>query len=376
MKKLLIRAYTEFNLGDDLFIKVLCERYPDTRFILIAPGEYKLVFGDLPNLKIYAADALWFRGVNFVFKRLKLHKQFMQQLIGNLCGGTVHIGGSIFMQGEHWREYTAEMEDLRNKSKPYYVLGANFGPYTDEAYYDTYRRLFAEYTDICFREQASYELFQTLGNVRLAPDIIFQMKVSPVQQPEAARKTAAISVIRPSSKALAGFDDLYYEKMKEIAVYFIRRGYAVQLLSFCRHEGDEEAAEAIKTLVPADLQREIGIVRYRTRMEEMLTALAAADCVVASRFHAMILGWVLGKPVYPVAYSKKMVNVMNDAGFRGGYTDFSRLAALQPEEVYRAMAAEPLDVSALARQAENHFARLDDDLSVQPLPEGRRSYES
>lgn len=34
---MMVSAYTEFNLGDDLFIKVLCERYPDTRFMIIAP---------------------------------------------------------------------------------------------------------------------------------------------------------------------------------------------------------------------------------------------------------------------------------------------------------------------------------------------------
>ncbi|MDY0404730.1 hypothetical protein P5G51_004325 [Virgibacillus sp. 179-BFC.A HS] len=36
MKKVLIHAYTHFNFGDDLFIQILCERYPQTSFYLYA----------------------------------------------------------------------------------------------------------------------------------------------------------------------------------------------------------------------------------------------------------------------------------------------------------------------------------------------------
>lgn len=61
MKKMMVSAYTEFNLGDDLFIKVLCERYPDTRFMIIAPRLYKLVFKDIKNLKVYASNSILFR---------------------------------------------------------------------------------------------------------------------------------------------------------------------------------------------------------------------------------------------------------------------------------------------------------------------------
>ena len=34
MKNILVTAYTSFNVGDDLFLKILFERYPDHQFIL------------------------------------------------------------------------------------------------------------------------------------------------------------------------------------------------------------------------------------------------------------------------------------------------------------------------------------------------------
>lgn len=379
-KKMMINAYTEFNLGDDLFIKVLCERYPDTRFMIIAPRLYKLVFKDLTNLKVYASDSVLFRGINYVFRKLKLHNNFLQKLLGDQSDGTVHIGGSIFMQGEHWQEYVEHLEAMRNKSKPYYLMGANFGPYTDEEYVQVHRRIFPEYTDISFREQYSYDLFKDLGNVRLAPDIIFQLKYGQDQMPSGltatAGRTIAISVIKPSAKNLSGFDNLYYEKMKDVAIYFIKQGYAVHFMSFCQHEGDQEAISQILGLIPAEYQEQTHVHLYKTNIDEILSALAGASCVVASRFHAMILGWVFNKPVFPVAYSKKMINVMEDAYFTGKYTDFSHLAELTPEQVYESMATNRLDVTLQANQAEKHFEQLDAYLSPAPFVEGRRSYES
>ena len=375
-KTMMIYAYTEFNLGDDLFIKVLCERYPDTRFMLIAPQLYKQVFKDLGNLKVYASDSVLLRGINYIFRKLKLHPNFVQKLLVDHGDGTVHIGGSIFMQGEQWEEYVSGAEALRNKSQPYYLMGANFGPYQDEAYYRQYREIFREYTDVSFREQYSYDLFKELDNVRLAPDIIFQLKYSGGTAQAGAGKTLAISVIRPSSKAITGFDNLYYEKMKDVAVYFIQQGYDVHFLSFCQHEGDQEAIVQILNLIPAEMQARTYAHLYKTDMDEILAVLAGASCIVASRFHAMILGWVFGKPVFPVAYSNKMINVMQDAYFGGQYTDFAHLAELTPEQVYASMAAGRLDVTLQANQAEKHFEQLDAYLAPAPLLEGRRSYES
>ncbi|MEK5234326.1 polysaccharide pyruvyl transferase family protein [Paenibacillus sp. FSL L8-0470] len=380
MKKMMVSAYTEFNLGDDLFIKVLCERYPDTRFMIIAPRLYKLVFKDIKNLKVYASDSVLFRGINYVFRKLKLHNNFLQRFLGDQSDGTVHIGGSIFMQGEHWAEYVANAEAMRNKSKPYYLMGANFGPFTDDEYYQVHRRIFPEYTDVSFREQYSYDLFKDLGNVRMAPDIIFQLKykaneTSSGHKPPAGQ-TIAISVIKPSSKNLSSFDNLYYEKMKDVAVYFIKQGYAVHFMSFCQHEGDQEAIGQILGLIPAEFQEQTHVHLYKTNIDDILAALAGASCIVASRFHAMILGWVFDKPVFPVAYSSKMVNVMQDAYFTGKYTDFAHLSELTPEEVYDSMATNRLDVTLQANQAEKHFEQLDAYLSPAPFMEGRRSYES
>jgi len=368
MKKMMIYAYTQFNLGDDLFIKVLCERYPDTRFRLLAPGQYKVTLGALKNLKVYAADSILVRGINFIFKKIKRYDA-VEKFLARHSDGIVHIGGSIFMQGEYWQEYFTKAEAIRNPSLPYFLLGANFGPYKDKEYYQTHKELFQQYTDICFREKYSYDLFSDLRNVRQAPDIVFQLTPPEVQTP---KKAVAISVIKPSAKGWGSYDLLYYEKMKDVAVYCIGQGFHVHLMSFCEHEGDQEAIRHILALLPPDLAGHTSSHFYKTNIEEILSVLAASSFIVASRFHAMILGWVMNKPVFPIAYSSKMVHVMEDAGFTGLYSDFEHLAELQPQQIFECMYSNGINVSPQIVHAEGHFEKLDDYLS----PLSRRAYES
>ena len=39
MKKILVNAYTSLNFGDDLFLKILFDRYPNVKWILPRGGK-------------------------------------------------------------------------------------------------------------------------------------------------------------------------------------------------------------------------------------------------------------------------------------------------------------------------------------------------
>ena len=56
MKKIFIYAYMAKNLGDDLMVRILCERYPNTKFYLFADAFYKTAFKDLDNLTVFSPD--------------------------------------------------------------------------------------------------------------------------------------------------------------------------------------------------------------------------------------------------------------------------------------------------------------------------------
>src|SRR5699024_1207524 len=206
----------------------------------------------------------------------------IRQFVANRCNAAVYIGGSIFMQQDNWQQTLRKKEKMKIKNKPFYVIGANFGPYQDEEFYVQYKELFKTYTDICFREEYSYNLFNDLENVRVANDVIFNLK----SQKKLSRKNIVISVIKPSiRKEFKGIDEIYYQKIKELSIYFIDKGYEVILMSFCEYEEDNEAVEEILRTIPKKYSNCITKHFYKYNLDETLTKITTTSFVIATRFH-------------------------------------------------------------------------------------------
>src|SRR5690625_526654 len=130
MENIMIYAYTNFNLGDDLFIRLLCERYPNINFKIYAPKKYRETFRETRNLAVIPNDTLISRVINFTVTALKLN-YYPSKLVAKRCDAAVYIGGSIFMQQKNWEVMFKKKKNMKIKNKPYFVLGANFGPFKD-----------------------------------------------------------------------------------------------------------------------------------------------------------------------------------------------------------------------------------------------------
>lgn len=356
-KKVMIYAYTNFNLGDDLFIKILCERYPKTQFILYAPFQYKYSFNMYKNITVYSSSNFFVRLFNYSMRKMKVGTT-LRTMLAEKCDAIVQIGGSIFMQEVNWRGIPNYKQNL--KKKPYYVLGANFGPFQEQEFYEQHHKLFKKYTDICFRDKYSYELFKDLPNVRSGSDIVFQLDN---KQTVMTKKHIVISVIKPSFRRdLLIYDEVYYQKIKDITIHFVKMGYKVTLMSFCKKEGDQEAVEKIIQLLPEKIMNNVNQYYYMFDIEEALKIIASSTYVVATRFHAMILGWVAKKPVFPIAYSEKMNNVMKDIAYEGLHINLQEIHNLDLMEVFEGMKRNYVDISRQIKDAENHFKKLDEYL--------------
>ncbi|GGF58876.1 hypothetical protein GCM10010912_00080 [Paenibacillus albidus] len=366
MKKVMINAYTHLNLGDDLFIKILCERYPDSKFLIHAPRKYRDVFRRNKNIEVYSSDGLVIRGINYILRKMNIFGLF-QRIISRKCDALVHIGGSIFIEGEKWESRLNYIKKMISSGKPYFLLGANFGPYTDKNYYLQHKIIFKNCTDICFREKHSYEMFKELENVRIADDIVFQIagnKSNIIKKGEVQAKKIIISVIKPSiRKYLTGLDEVYYNKILGIMISFIEKGWTVTLMAFCEYEGDNDAIDRIIELTPLKYSKNVSKYYYSGNLEESLNVLSESDFIVASRFHAMILGWVFEVPVFPIVYSEKMTNVIEDVGFKGEYFELKNISTANPREVYRSLFTNRIDVSRQAKNAAFHFKILDNYLT-------------
>ncbi|WP_297596989.1 polysaccharide pyruvyl transferase family protein [uncultured Cetobacterium sp.] len=358
MKKVLIKAYAQLNLGDDLFIKMLCERYENTNFYIFTTSEYENLKGiDSNNLKIMYNNSLLKRVLSNLGRKCGI-PNILEDIFSKNIDAVVNIGGSIFIENKFSEEdFKIRERNLKN-GKNYFVLGSNFGPYKDEEFKEKYYNFFEKCQDVCFRERYSYDIFKDLENVRFGKDIVFNLKGNSVEG-----DYVLFSIILPSKRdELIKFESEYFNRLKALVLEIVKNGRKIKFMSFCKGEGDEEAIEKLFNMIPNKYHKNISIYFYRGDLKEAIEIIANANSIVATRFHAMILGFVFKKTVFPVAYSKKMTNILDELEFKGNFVTLQNMRDLTYEKFIE---NTPLPLNVLARASqdgERHFIKLDEFL--------------
>lgn len=330
-----INAYINMNLGDDLFIEMLLDRYPNTQFSILAKNKsVTKAFDKYKNLKIVLSN---------------------NPQIGK-CKSYISIGGSIFPQENIWYTKYSKRVWLLKKIKKNYVLGSNFGPCVTEEFLQLYKGLFEKYDDICFRDKASFELFSENENVRLAPDIVFSYDLD-IKVGDS--KKVVISVIDLSYRdKLSEHVDRYNNNIAKLCAEFVQRGMQVCLMSFCDNEKDGEAINTIIGLLDDKTIRNVDRYSYNGNIKEAINVICDAEYMVGTRFHANILGMLCQRTVYPIIYSIKTSNMLRDIGFEGNSCNIEEIERLTADKVLENSKCK-IDCSDVAKLAETQFAGLD-----------------
>lgn len=351
MKKTFLYAYDRRNLGDDLFVEHIARRYPDAQFYIWSGAENEAAYGSIPNLKWIDPDSWVVRSLRKL--RPSLVARYRAWL-ENRCDAVVYIGGSIFMEYPNWEQISTWWE-YEAKNRPFYVLGANFGPYRTEGYREKMEAIFKDCRDVCFRDKYSAGLFP--GVVRYAPDILFSYPMPKVPVKENQVFVSAINCAgRDESHYLNDHDTRYVANMAVLLQQLLDEGKQLVLASFCKEEGDEEGIRKILAAMGAQDDPRVRVLCYDgTNRQEMVTALAESALVVGTRFHAAILALAAGRPVLPIVYSDKTKHVLEDLGFTGTVYDLR-------EDAFWTTVKTATAVTPVA-EAEGHFKKLDQVLS-------------
>lgn len=353
MKKILINAYLAYNFGDDLFLKIIFERYPDVIFTISKAGKkYKQLFKKYKNVRV--ENTL----IHRAFRKLNIKQEDKSFNYDAL----VYIGGSIFMQFEEWKNQFKEreklMESFFNAGKSVFVVGANFGPFQDIHFADLYREKFIKCTDVCFRDKYSYNLFKDLNNVRVASDIVFQLKSGDTTK---IKNSIGISVISlEGRKELEKYQKIYNLKIKEIIEKCIQNGKVIKLFSFCDEQGDMSAIKSIIDIIDEKYHKNISTVNYCGNIDEFLREFSSVENIIGTRFHACILSQVFNQGLYPIIYSDKTYNALEDMELEKEYTYIKGLHNLDTNYVIDVISDNKLKSKKVYLDSENQFKVLDE----------------
>lgn len=311
-KNVLVSAYFAKNVGDDLFLKVLFDRYENVNWYLLTPNdEYEKIFDNyahVKTIKLYRE----YGQTNLFVMWSKITNHFKHY------DAFVMIGGSIFMQNKQWKNTLSirnKIINLLNKYHiPAYVIGANFGPYDDDSFITMNEDHFINYENICFRDSYSYTKFKHLSNVSVAPDAVLTL------QAENARKRQNCIGISPISlqerKDLQDYAAPYYLKLKQMIKYYVEQGNKIRLFSFCEYEGDLRSIKEILSLLPSEYNKEIEVVKYNGQLDSFLEQFQVCSKIIGTRFHSLILAMIFQQPFLPISYSDKTVRGLRQIGIK------------------------------------------------------------
>lgn len=358
MKRVFLDCIYEKNLGDDLLIKTVCDRYKKTIFTF--PSYFhSLNKNNISNLKIIKVNEYiyrFFRKVCFKLNKMNI----LDQKIIKSCDYVITIGGSMFI------EYQQNAKDYKfiwykNLKKPYFIIGVNIGPIYTNNYLLHLKNIFHNAKDVCVRDKKSYKMVSDLNNVRCGSDIIFSYDVSKYIE-KSHRKKVIISVIncmRKKNQMKFSDPQKYEEIILQLIYFFQKKNYEIELISFCKEEGDEDA---INEIISKSNNKDISYYFYDGNIDEAITELNTASIIVGTRFHANVLGLLLKKVIIPIIYNDKTKNLLTDIHFQGKYIDMEHLDLFDVNSLTNKDLTYKCDISKQIEDAQKHFQILDNVL--------------
>lgn len=346
MRKVLVFAYFNKNIGDDLFVKILQDKYKNNYTFLVTSGTDRVQISENFNGNIEYYSKTMEKLDNLLYKKLG-YMYFLRKIISKYSD-IIIIGGSMFIQYKGWENKYKFYQELINEKTC--IIGVNFGPFYDNTFLEKYRSLFEVASLVSFREKKSYDFFSHLKNIQYKPDVVFNLYNE--KKVNKKNKIIGISVIDTSQKE--NIDEGKYMRLIENYIKdYNKKGYEVVLFSFCEPEGDLKICMKIKKIYSY-----VKVISYTgNNLREFIEEYRKCEKIIATRFHSMILGWIYGCEVLPLAYSDKTINVIKDIS---SYIEYIDLRKIKPDSIENDV-FKKLDIRRLKRlrkESEEHFLNI------------------
>jgi polysaccharide pyruvyl transferase WcaK-like protein len=185
----------------------------------------------------------------------------------------------------------------------------------------------------CYRDVHSAELLQGIGFKTdqdvVRPDLAFSLPQSGAatqgdggSEPGGSRlRRVAVGVFNYRDRGKANSADAtayhaYLDGICSLITWLLAREYQVRVVVGDFRYDDDVRLDVCAELARRglDLTNPLFINEPTTSFEQLLDQLSAVDCVIATRYHNLILGLLLGIPVVSVSYEGKHEALMRTMG--------------------------------------------------------------
>jgi len=299
---ILVSAFVDHNLGDDLMLEILVRRYPHVMFFCLRDASLNALqpYADWPNLVVPDWGDL-------------------DRLLPVMDAFLVYGGSAWQDHGDNLRWYdwpTRVIREFRAQGKPILAVGNNIGPLRTAKGQSLFASLLSDFDSVAVRDAFSFDWFQQhvgTGNGVYGADLVFDY---PMPAPRRDADLVGISIHR--TVQFPERNEPYARNMAAVItrLHDVRPDLRVCLFGFdAITENDRILADEIETRLghPAYLTAR----HYEGDIPECLAAFGRCSHVLATRFHALVLALGWGIPFTPFDYMEKAGLLLADLDYRG-----------------------------------------------------------
>lgn len=203
------------------------------------------------------------------------------------------------------------------------VLHVGAGPIGGAASRVLFRWTLGLATYRSYRDERSRSLVEGIG-VRdagpVGPDLVFGWEPTLESRPEPAvlpRRTVGLNVYPYRDWRYSPVYDpsayaTYVERIAELALWLLEQGYRVRLFPTQLRADVRVIADVLGTLksrLATEMQERLEVASIAA-VEDVANEIRHCDVIVATRFHAIVVAMLLGKPVLALCPEPKMSDLM------------------------------------------------------------------
>ena len=346
--KVLLEAYIDDNFGDDLFIKIICERYPTESFYLFDHG-YK----EETIRRLKCNHNLHFIPVNTNMIECRLFDLFLL------------IGGDMFPNNIDLKFREMIIDKRIEYGKPVHIIGCNLHRSYSEASLNIILKMFQKASYVAVRDEWSYNFLKERlpeNNIYHSSDIAFSYDINNIKK---IKKSGLLGI---SVRRKTSLDDEIYTEycayFSSIINVYLEKDNQNQVTFFCFSSGkvkDEETAKDI--LLGVNDHDRVKIKSYLGEINSYMNSFSECESIIATRFHALVMALILHIPFIPFAYESKLNNLLLDITYEGILLDYENMKT-PPVDVLKQLSKDkqPYDVQKLGeylRRSAINFNLLD-----------------